>query len=118
MKTLIVLLAGLLVGVGVGWYVGYTRPIAKANRDAHQEMLATESDDWEAALFAVKAVPLIESGDTQKAVGWLVKPIGSYYRVYTLHAGTNDERLKLRAMIEQLASTNSAVDAEIHRKVE
>jgi len=118
MKTIIILLIGLLVGLGVGWYFGYTKPIAKANRDAHQEMLATESDDSMAAIIAVRAIPLIESGDTQKAVGWLVKPVGSYYRVYGLHAGMNDERLKLRGMIEQLASTNSAVDAEIHRKVE
>ena len=118
MKIIIIVLVSLLVGVGVGWYFGYTRPIAKANRDAHQEMLATESDDWEAALFAVKAIPLIESGDSQKAVGWLVKPIGSYYRVYSPHPGTNEERLKLLTMIQQLASTNSAVDAELHRKVE
>ena len=118
MKIIIISLISLLVGVGIGWYFGYTRPIAKANRDARQEMLATESDDWEAALFAVKAIPLIESGDTQKAVRWLVSPIGSYYRVYGPLAGTNEDRLKMLTMIKQLASTNSAVDAEIHRKVE
>jgi hypothetical protein len=118
MKSIIILLVGLLVGVGVGWYFGYTRPIAKANRDARREMLAMTVDDTMSALIAVKAIPLVESGDTQKAVKWLSKPIGSYYRVYALHAGTNDERLSMRAMIEQLASTNSVVDTEIHRKIE
>jgi hypothetical protein len=118
MKSIIILLVGLLVGVGVGWYVGYTRPIAKANRDAHQELLAMTADDTMAAIIAMRAIPLVESGDTQKAVQWLSKPIGTYYRVYGLHAGTNDERLTLRAKIEQLASTNSVVDAEIHRKIE
>ncbi len=81
-------------------------------------MLATEADDSMAAIIAVRAIPLVESGDTQKAVEWLAKPVGSYYRVYALHAGTNDERLTLRAKIEQLASTNSVVDTEIHRKIE
>jgi hypothetical protein len=118
MKIIIIFLVGLLVGLGVGWYFGYTRPIAKANRDARREMLAMTADDTMAALIAVKAIPLVESGDTQKAVQWLSKPIGSYYRVYSLHAGTNDERLSMRAMIEKLASTNSVVDAEIHRNVE
>jgi hypothetical protein len=118
MKSIVILLVGLLVGGGVGWYFGYTRPIAKANRDAHQEMLATEADDCMAAVFAVRAIPMIESGDTQKAVAWLAKPIGSYYRAYALPAGTNDERLTLRAKIEQLANTNSVVDTEIHRKIE
>ena len=37
---------------------------------------------------------------------------------YATKAGTNGERLSLRAEIEQLASTNSLVAAEIHRKVE
>lgn len=113
-KTIIILLVGLLVGVGFGWYFGYTRPLAKADRDARKEMLKTENDDWEAALFAVKAIPLVESGDKQGAVEWLAKPIGSYYRVYGPHAGTNEERLKMLAMIEQLAGTNPAVNTEIH----
>lgn len=118
MKIIITLLVGLLVGAGVGWYFGYTRPIAKANRDARKELLAMEADDCMAAIIALRTIPFVESGDTKTAVSWLVKPIGSYYRVYALNAGTNEERLKLRTMIEQLASTNAAVDAEIHRKVE
>jgi hypothetical protein len=118
MKSIVILLVGLLVGVGGGWYVGYTRPITKANRDARQELLAMEADDCMAAIIAVRVIPMIESGDTQNAIAWLAKPIGSYYRVYALHAGTNDQRLTLRAKIEQLASTNSVVDTEIHRKIE
>ena len=66
----------------------------------------------------VKAIPVVESGDTQKAVHLLALPIGGWYRVYASKAGTNEERLTLRAKIEQLASTNSVVAAEIHRKIE
>jgi hypothetical protein len=118
MKIIIISLFSLLVGAGFGWYFGYTMPIAKANRDARQEMLSIQADDSMAAIIAIRAVPLIESGDTQKAVQWLSKPIGSYYRVYALHAGTNEERLNLRGQIEEMASTNSVIAAEIHRKVE
>jgi alpha-glucosidase (family GH31 glycosyl hydrolase) len=66
----------------------------------------------------VKAIPVVESGDTQKAVYLLALPIGGWYRVYANKAGTNEERLTLRAKIEQLASTNSVVAGEIHKKIE
>ena len=118
MKLVIALSLGLFIGLGVGWYAGYTRPLTKANRDARRYMEALEMDDSMAAVFAVRAIPIVESGDTKKAVQCLAKPIGNYYRLYAAKAGTNDMRLSLRAKIEQLASSNSIVDAEIHRKLE
>jgi len=118
MKIIIALIAGLLIGSGVGWYAGHTRPAAQANRGVEQLFTAMEWDDSKAANFAVKAIPVVESGDTQKAIHLLALPIGGWYRVYASKAGTNEERLTLRAKIEQLASTNSVVDAEIQRKVE
>ncbi len=118
MKIIIALIAGLVIGTGVGWYAGYSRPAAKVNRNEIQFYKTMEWDDSKAAHFAVKAIPVVESGDTQKAVHLLALPIGGWYRVYASHAGTNEERLTLRAKIEQLASTNSIVDAEIHRKIE
>ena len=115
MKTIIGLVIGLLIGSVFGWYLGYTRPIAKANREARQALHNTEVDDCMAAIIAVRTIPLVEAGETNKAIQWLVKPIGSYYRVYATRAGTNEERLRLRTMIEQLASTNQMVNTEIHR---
>ena len=118
MKIIIALMAGLVSGLGVGWYAGYSHPAAQANRDVGQLFTRMEWDDSKAANFAVKAIPVVESGDTQKAVHLLALPIGGWYRVYASKAGTNEERLTLRAKIEQLASTNSVVAAEIHRKIE
>jgi hypothetical protein len=118
MKTIVGLVIGLLIGSILGWCFGYTRPIAKASREAQQEMHNVEVDDSMAAIIAVKTIPFVEAGETNKAIQWLVKPVGSYYRVYATRAGTNEERLRLRTMIEQLASTNQMVNAEIHRKVE
>ena len=118
MKLIIAVLGGLVAGIAFGWYVGYTRPVAKANRDARHYFTTMEMDDSTAAVFAVRAIPLLESGDTQKAIAYLAKPIGSYYRVYANKAGTNEERLLLRSKIERLASSNSAVAVEIQRKIE
>ena len=118
MKLLVVLSVGLIIGAAIGWYVGHTRPMNAANRDARRYLTTMEVDDSTAAIFALRAIPIVESGDTKKAVAWLAKPIGSYYRVYASKAGTNEDRLTLRAKIEQLASTNAAVATEIQRKTE
>ena len=118
MKPLITLTFGLIAGFGIGWYVAYSLPAAKANRDANQLFKTMEWDDSLAAIFAVRAIPMVESGDVTNAVAWLAKPIGSYYRVYAHKAGTNEDRLALCAKIEQLAGTNPAVAAEIHRKIQ
>jgi hypothetical protein len=118
MKIITGLIAGLLIGSVAGWYAGYSRPAAKENRDVRQFFTTMEWDDSKAANFALKAIPVVESGDKQKAIHLLALPIGGWYRVYADKAGTNEERLRLRAKIEQLASSNSIVDAEIRRKLE
>ena len=118
MKIIIALIAGLAAGLATGWYAGYTRPLTKANRDARHYLTTMEVDDSTAAIFALRAIPLLESGDRQKTIAYLAKPIGSYYRIYANKAGTNEERLRLRSKIEQLASSNSVVAAEIQRKLE
>jgi hypothetical protein len=118
MKIIIISLISLSVGIGIGWCFGYTRPIAEADRDARQEMLAMQNDDCKAAIVAVRAVFLLDSGNTQKAVEWLSDPISRYYYCfYALNAGTNEERLKMRAVIEQLAHTNQVVAASISNKM-
>ena len=108
----------MLAGLVVGWYAGYTRPMNRANRDARRYLATMESDDNATAIFALRAIPILESGNTEKAVAFLAKPIGSYYRGYASKAGTNEDRLSLRARIEQLASTNRTVAAEIQRTIE
>jgi len=117
MKIFATLTVGVAIGVAIGWYVGHTRPMNAANRDARRYLTTMEVDDSTAAIFALRAIPIVESGDTKKAVTWLAKPIGSYYRVYASRAGTNEDRLTLCAKIEQLATTNAAVAAEIQKRL-
>ena len=104
-----------MVGVGVGWYFGYTRPIAKANRDAHKQMLAMDADDSMAAAVAYRTFMLYDAGETQKAMQALAWPIGLYYRYNKMQPLTED-RSNFLAEIEKLASTNQVVATEIHRE--
>ena len=107
MKTTSISLISLLAGVGVGWYIGHGYAKHETTEAVEQMMQTMESSDGAEAARDILAIGLIGSGDTQKTVQLLSKPIASYYYMYAIHAGTNDERAeKLRAQIEQLASTN------------
>lgn len=75
-------------------------------------MEATESSDGYHAAEATRVVELIESGDRTNAVRMLATPIADYYWWYGGYTNTDRER-KLRAMIDELASTNQMVAAHI-----
>ena len=117
MKIIIISLVSLLVGIGIGWYCGYTRPTAQAAREVRGELDAYESGDAKAAVFAAEAVACIDSGETQRAVQFLSLPIASYYSVYAVHAGTNAQRLKVRGYIDQVARSNQVVAAQIKKEM-
>jgi len=70
------------------------------------------------SMSAVKAIPAIESGDREKAVALLALPIGSWYRVYSERVSTNEDRLRLKRSIEELAGTNAVVASAIHKRTQ
>ena len=112
MKTFVASVIFLLVGLAIGCFAGYRYCDRHTTNEAIQQMVeGMESDSGAAALSAVHCISSIESGDTQKAVQMLAFPIATYYSAYALHSGTNEERLKIRAQIEQLASTNQLIAA-------
>jgi uncharacterized protein YneF (UPF0154 family) len=113
MKPLIALVS-LVVGLVIGFCIGYRyyeRHIT--NQAVRQMMEQMESSDGEHAAEASRVIELIESGDKSNAVRILSRPIANYYQWYAVHADTDRER-KLRAFIEQLASTNQVVADAIH----
>ncbi len=139
MKTIAPLLIGLLLGAGLGWYFGYTRPSVKQQREllkeyqyvrdnAHMtdaEMAAAgpkisqyfedmKRQDEEAAAFALGAFKILETGDTERAKTHLLKAVGSYYRVCRGKGGDTN----LIGQIEEAAQKYPAVATEISRKVE
>jgi hypothetical protein len=114
MKTFVASVIFLLVGLAIGCYVGYRYCDRHATNEAVQQMVdGMESQDGADAMMAVNCIRLIESGETQKAVQMLSFPIATYYSAYALHPSTNEERLKIRAQIEQLASTNQLIAARL-----
>ena len=71
-----------------------------------------ESSSGVEAARDVRAIEFIESGETKRAVQLLSHPIADHYYSYAINASTNRRR-KLRALIEQLVSTNRLVADEL-----
>ena len=113
MKTIIISIVALLVGVGIGWYVGYMASNVRTDKEVGSVLDAQESGAAVTATYAADTVRFIDSGDTQKALQCLSIPIADYWTEYAIDAGTNSQRLKVRSYIEQWASTNPIVAAEI-----
>jgi hypothetical protein len=114
MKTFITCFACLLIGLAVGCCVGYRHHDRHITNEAITRMVeGGESSDALIAATSARAIGFIDSGEPQKAVEILSHPVAHYYVIYATGAGTNEQRLKLRALIDGLASTNQAVAAQI-----
>jgi len=131
-----------LLGVGVGWYLGYSRPVVTNQRQLLKEYewvrdnidltdpgLAEfiqrlpqdfEVQYWEAiinedetlAAVGLAIFKALERGDTSAAKSRMVSFVGSYYRLYHEKGGDPDTLAK----IEEAASEYPAIAAEISRK--
>ena len=114
MKTCVASVIFLLVGLAVGFYIGY-RDYQKhmASQAVQQLAESTESTAALMAAMSARTISLIDSGQDQKVVEMLTFPIAHYYYVYASSTFTNEQRLKLRALIDGLASTNRIVAAQI-----
>ena len=114
MKTFIASVISVLIGLATGWHFGYRYCDRHTSNEAMQAMV--ESLESHAALMAsmgARAISLIDSGQDQQAVQMLSFPIAHYYYVYASSTFTNEQRLKVRALIDGLASTNQIVAAQI-----
>jgi hypothetical protein len=117
MKPAVALTCGLILGLALGWFAGYVHPRNVATRRAVQFVDRVEPGFHGEAVYAIKAVQLIEAGNTDFAVKVLATPIASYYRLYAIQPGTNEHRLRARAVIDELARTNSTVAAAIQSEM-
>jgi hypothetical protein len=129
----------MIIGIAVGWDIGYTWPIAKDQREilkqfrhAQKAMQLADAEiiqhgakapeyyalmrrsDELAATLSLEAFEHIERGDTEKARQFLVSKIGHYYAVHR----TNDGYTNLITRIEKAALKCPAVAAEISKKPE
>ena len=139
MKATVLLLVGILLGTGIGWYFGYLRPDAKREREllrqydaakdalrmSDQEMAdagvkipefmeGMKRTDEMAAAVALGVFGMLQRGETEAAKKRLLMPIGSYYRLYRNRGGNTN----LIAQIETAAEEHPSIAAEISRNAE
>jgi hypothetical protein len=118
MKALITSFVSLLLGLVIGWYIEHRHAEHEMTDVLEQSVQAIDSGNRLDAVYAMRAIEIIESGQTQNAVRFLCKPIADYYYVYTIDGWPKDERsIKLRAQIKQFTSTNQIVAEEMTNRM-
>lgn len=112
MKPLIVSIVSLLVGAVIGSYLWRVHAQKEETQTVRMMVQGTESADAAEAALDVRAIEAITSGDTHRAIQLLSHPVAYYYSLYGEDRG-NEQRSKIRALIEELARTNQTVAARI-----
>jgi len=114
MKTCLASIIFLLVGLAIGFYAG-NRSYHKHMTDEAIARMEEQSESYDAVMasFSTRTISLIDAGQDKEVVQLLSYPIASYYYVYGSSRFTNEQRLKLRAIIDGLASSNKVVAAQI-----
>jgi hypothetical protein len=138
MKRTISLVVCVLLGVGIGWYFGYTRPVVRQQRKLLKEYQEIRDDfhmtdeemadvgrklpqyiedmkrqDEMAAVVALGAFKLLEKDDVKGAKESLARHVGLYYR---LHHAKGDATLL--SAIEEAAQQYPAISAETSKQDE
>ena len=119
MKRVIAFSICLLLGVGIGWYFGYTRSVAKnqlnLQRALQDNFHTTEHQDEFAAVAACGVFARLEGDDVEKvekAKHTLATIISIYYRAHRLDGNSN-----FIARIESYAATNAVISNAIYGKL-
>ncbi len=112
-KSAIAMLLSSFVGVAAGWFLGYVHPASTANRRALEYMDRLEPQSIGPCVLAMTTMPLIEAGETNKAIARLADSIAAYYRTYAHSPGTNSYRIRARDAIKARARTNSILAERI-----
>jgi hypothetical protein len=107
MKRIIAFLVCILAGIGIGWYFGYTRPVAKNQRELlskyqpmmdefeafnkQREAYAKEAEPWMAssASIALGALKNLKTNDMEDAKYRLAAIVAAYYRGHSRDGDTN-----------------------------
>jgi len=107
MKRATAFLVCILAGIGIGWYFGYTRPVAQNQRELlrdYQPMMdqfeswnrqtaayAKEAEPWMAssASIALGALGSLKTNDMEGAKYRLACIVAAYYRGHSRDGDTN-----------------------------
>lgn len=109
MKTFIAAVLSLALGLFIGWHFGHRHAGHETTAAVRQLVGTTEASDAAEAARDARAISSIESGDTKEAVRSLSAPVAHYHAVYGNLALNDEQRLKVRGLIEQVAKTNQVL---------
>jgi hypothetical protein len=105
----------LIAGLCIGAYVGHRSYDRHVTNEAVQQVVESgESPDRERAGRAVRAIELIQSGQSNAAVDLLSRPIADFYQFHIDLTHSDQRTRDLITKIEQLASTNAVVADAVH----
>ena len=113
MKTLVASFISLLFGIAIGWYFEHRHAGREMTDVVEQMEQPIEAFDRLEAARGVRAIQLIEAGNTNQAIEMFSFPIASFYTEY-YDLSHNEKRTQdLLAKIEKFAQTNQVVAAQI-----
>jgi hypothetical protein len=136
MKRSITFLIFILIGIGIGWFFGYTRPLAQNQRELlkqnqyirdhfhefdldaadfkkRQAEYFREAEPWEAssASITLAALKNLKTNNLEDAKFRLASIVALYYRGHS-----RDEDTNLLANIVTFAATDTVLSNAIYRK--
>jgi len=114
MRALIASIVCLVIGLAIGFFVGYRYYERHITNEAVQQMLeGMESSQRLEATMSIRAISLAESGDTQQVAQIFSFPIANFYSEYAPQTHNDERTKKLLAKIEQFSQSNQVVAARI-----
>jgi uncharacterized protein YneF (UPF0154 family) len=114
MKALIASIVCLVVGLAIGFFVGYRYYERHITNEAVQQMLAgMESSQRLEAIMSIQAISLAESRDTQQVAQIFSPLIASFYSEYAPMTHNDKRTRDLLIKIEQFSRSNQVVAAQI-----
>ena len=119
MKTIFLSVVSLVVGLAIGDYIGYRYHDRHISNEAVQQMLdGMESADRLEAARSIRAIELIQTGNSQQAVEMFSFPIADFYASHVNLEHNDGRTQELLARIGEFARTNQVVAAEIKREMD
>ena len=134
MKLLLLLAVTLAIGLLLGWYIGYTRPLANYARFQNREWTidfqlidaARNTGNWSEGLRAwernamgmhVYLLDKLEAGDTEFTKRVLSRQIAGYYRTFRDRETEWPEQGEILRKIETLRVRSRELNEELHKPV-
>jgi len=135
MKTLLIVIFNLFVGISIGWYFGYTRPInyyernfkkitgmsdqqvAEAYRDTKSALKSIGSEERAVAIMSFGVIKSLDAGHSAEEIkAVLGQQVAAYYHTFQKFENPSPDRDDFLKSIE--SSTSPTIKAALVKKPE